>query len=58
MKCDKCRQEANALINGRCHRCGGLRVCKTCGIGEYESRPTPNWMNRWVCNHCGKKVSR
>lgn len=35
-----------------------IRVCGRCIEGTLESRPKPNWMNRWVCNKCGKAVSR
>lgn len=28
-----------------------------CG-GTFKSDPTPNWMNRWTCGKCGKRVSR
>lgn len=39
-----------------------VRACLHCarkGIeGTFKSAPTPNWMNRWICDKCGKKVSR
>lgn len=35
-----------------------VRVCGGCKTGTLQSKPTPNWMNRYVCDHCGKKVSR
>lgn len=33
-------------------------VCGRCKEGTLHSRPTPDWMNRWVCDHCGAAVSR
>ena len=58
MKCSKCDKEAAVLVNGRCCDCNPFRACRACGTGTLVSRPTPNWMNRWVCDNCGKAVSR
>lgn len=33
-------------------------VCRKCGSGEYRSKPTASWMNRWKCDNCGHSVSK
>lgn len=35
-----------------------VNVCGKCRRGTLESDPTPNWMNRWVCDRCGHKCSQ
>lgn len=35
-----------------------VNVCGKCYEGTFVSTPTPNWMNCWTCNKCGKKVSK
>jgi ribosomal protein S27AE len=50
---------AAGLASGQVRLVGvRTRVCGRCKEGTLVSRPTPNWMNRWVCDHCGAKVSR
>lgn len=56
--CKKCGKDSLPLINGRCMDCNPLRACRKCDKGTLVSRPTPNWMNRWTCDVCGKSVSR
>lgn len=36
----------------------GQLLCGACWSGQLASKPTPRWMNRWVCDACGKAVSR
>lgn len=47
----------NAIFSGKIRPCqlkfGG---CK-CG-GGLRSNPSPNWMNRFTCEKCGKHTSR
>lgn len=63
-ECYRCGGDPTAIgsvANGKyvCSRCiNPLRRCSKCDAGEYVSKPTPNWMNRWVCNNCNHKVSR
>ena len=58
LKCRKCGRDSAVLVNGRCPHCKPFRACRRCGDGTYVSKPTPNWMNRFVCDTCGHKVSR
>lgn len=58
MKCVKCGNDADVLINDRCRNCNPLRACQRCKTGTLVSKPTPNWMNRWKCDSCGRAVSR
>lgn len=59
MKCAKCgKADCAVLINGRCVDCKPFRACPRCTTGTLVSRPSPNWMNRFICDECGKKVSR
>lgn len=58
MTCNKCGNEANWLINGRCSKCNPFNACPKCEIGTYKSQPTASWQNRHVCDYCGHKVSR
>jgi hypothetical protein len=58
-RCQKCGTQSHALINGRCAACKPFRACRVQGcLGDLEINPTPDWMNRWVCNKCGIAVSR
>lgn len=58
MKCSKCGKDAGVLINGRCCGCNPFRACPKCQTGTLKSAPTPNWMNRFKCDECGKAVSK
>lgn len=58
MNCSKCGKAADILANGRCMSCNPFRACRACPTGTLVSKPTPNWMNRWKCDSCGKAVSR
>ena len=42
-----------------CMKCNPFRRCgyQDC-LGLIQSRPTPNCMNRFVCDKCGRKVLR
>jgi hypothetical protein len=33
-------------------------VCGKCKEGTMVGSPTPNWMNRAICDRCGRKASR
>lgn len=50
---------AKALVEGKV-KVTGVRFggCPKCLEGRLVSDPTPNWMNRWVCDACGHKTSR
>ncbi len=57
--CSKCgRTDVHILINGRCVNCNPYARCRKCLVGDYQSRGTASWQNRWVCNNCGDEVSR
>lgn len=57
--CKKCGKESTLLVNQRCPKCNPFRACTTQGcLGDFQSIPTPNWMNRFVCDTCGIEVSR
>jgi hypothetical protein len=59
MQCRRCNKEVFATVNGvgvEC--CKGLRSCRKCSDGTYQGKPTPNWMNRMVCDKCGHQKSR
>ena len=58
VRCPKCGKDVTVLINDRCCHCNPFRACPACKTGTLESKSTPNWMNRWVCDNCGKAVSR
>ena len=59
MTCEKCQaDDCTALINGWCWRCNPFRRCLDCAAegknGTFVNKPTPNWMNRQVCDTCGR----
>ena len=56
--CNKCKKHVSMLINGRCVACNPFGACMFCGEGDFRSKPAANWQNRWVCDKCGKEVSR
>ena len=58
LTCSRCNKEVNVLVGDRCCDCNPFRACRKCGVGDYVSKPTPSWMNRFVCDKCGHKVSR
>jgi len=33
-------------------------LCSKCSNGEYRSKPTASWMNRWKCDKCGHCCSK
>jgi rRNA maturation endonuclease Nob1 len=35
-----------------------MDVCGKCKEGAMKGSPTPNWMNRTICDKCGHKASR
>ena len=35
-----------------------FNACGKCKDGTMRGDPTPNWMNRTVCDKCGHKASR
>lgn len=57
MTCNRCGNECTVLINGRGTCCNPFRACRKCVPGTYESKPTPNWMNRLKCDKCGHQRS-
>lgn len=58
LTCDLCEKPATILIDGRCCDCNPFMACKKCRKGTYKSNPLPSWMNRFVCDTCGHKVSK
>jgi hypothetical protein len=56
--CAKCGNDSGVLVNGRCCNCKPFSVCPKCKTGTLVGSPTPNWMNRTVCDNCGHKKSR
>lgn len=48
---------AKAVVEGRATITRVRRNACRCG-GTYRSNCSPNWMNRWTCDGCGKHVSR
>jgi hypothetical protein len=57
MRCEKCNSATTVLINGWCCNCNPFRRCHKCGVGTMRNSPTPNWMNRLVCDRCKAKRS-
>jgi hypothetical protein len=52
MQCKRCGESnASFYINGECPACYQPRRCKECDKGIMQSKPTPNWQNRWVCDN-------
>lgn len=33
-------------------------LCRKCSNGEYRSKPTSSWVNRWKCDKCGHCCSK
>ena len=61
-RCRRCGEAPGGvgivLVNGRWLGCNPFRACPACDGGTLESRPRPDWMNRFVCDPCGHKASR
>jgi len=62
---DGCCGCGNPLsASGRCEECIGadsrnpFLACRKCLLGEYRSKPTASWMNRWKCDKCGHCCSK
>lgn len=58
--CSKCGVNHGATVRGVCLKCrpNPFLACPKCYEGTLKSNSLPNWMNRWVCDKCGKEVSR
>ena len=58
-KPDPLEQLAKNVAEGKVKIVGvRIRVCGHCKVGTLHHSGTPNWMNRFTCDHCGKHVSR
>jgi hypothetical protein len=59
MTCERCGAiDQTVLVDGWCTKCPCFRRCCKCRTGVYVSKPTPNWMNRFVCDRCKHQRSR
>lgn len=57
LRCRRCGRLVRALFVGRCWECDAARGCDSCP-GTYRAAPTPEWPTRFVCDGCGREVSR